>query len=121
MATEDAILSREQVERLRAVLDERVHEVEGALAAAGEDAAPVGLDLAIGRLTRVDALQQQYMASSRRRNLEVELARIRQALVRIDGPSFGECELCSEPIGYRRLLVRPDATLCIRCQDESAA
>jgi DnaK suppressor protein len=119
MPIDDAILTGEQVERLRAVLEKRRKDVERGLAAAGEDAAPVGLDLSIGRLTRVDALQQQHMASSRRRQLEVELARIRQALARIEGPTFGECDLCGEPIGYRRLLVRPEATLCVRCQEES--
>ncbi len=41
------------------------------------------------------------------------LAKLREALQRIDEDEFGYCEATGEPIGIKRLLARPTATLCI--------
>ena len=40
------------------------------------------------------------------------LPKIEQAIARIDADDFGFCEITGEPIGVRRLLLRPTATLC---------
>jgi DnaK suppressor protein len=46
------------------------------------------------------------------------LAKIREALERIENGSFGTCEMCGEEIGEARLKVRPVTTLCIDCKIE---
>lgn len=46
------------------------------------------------------------------------IAKIREALDRIDDGSFGECESCEEEIGIERLKARPVTTLCIDCKTE---
>ncbi len=46
------------------------------------------------------------------------LAKIREALERIENDSFGTCEMCGEEIGEARLKVRPVTTLCIDCKIE---
>lgn len=43
--------------------------------------------------------------------------KIEDALRRIDDGSYGYCEETGEPIGLRRLEVRPIATLCIEAQE----
>ncbi len=60
------------------------------------------------------------------RNLELRIrdrerkliSKIEEALERIEDGSFGLCEECEEPIGAKRLRVRPVTTLCIRCKEE---
>lgn len=46
-----------------------------------------------------------------------ELYAVEQALVRIDGGSFGICVDCSEPIADKRLEAYPTAERCIECQE----
>ena len=46
------------------------------------------------------------------------IAKIREALDRIDAGEFGECEDCGEEIGEARLKARPVTTLCIECKTE---
>jgi DnaK suppressor protein len=41
---------------------------------------------------------------------------IRDALVKIDDGTYGECEICGKPIGDKRLEMIPYAPLCTRCQ-----
>jgi DnaK suppressor protein len=44
------------------------------------------------------------------------LAKIREAMQRLEAGKLDECEECSEPIGYKRLLARPVTTLCFECK-----
>lgn len=45
------------------------------------------------------------------------LAKIDQALDRMDDGSFGTCEDCEEPIEPKRLEARPVSTLCLSCKE----
>lgn len=44
------------------------------------------------------------------------LSKIEQAIARIDSNEYGWCEETGEPIGLRRLLLRPTATLCVEAK-----
>lgn len=46
------------------------------------------------------------------------LKKISKALVLVDEGGYGECENCGNYIGFKRLLARPEATLCIECKEE---
>lgn len=117
MSEDDAeVLTEQQIETLREALHRQRDEMQRSLAASKDDARPVGLDLPIGRLTRVDALQQQHMATARRQRLEVQLAQTSHALNKLRAGTYGECMSCGDPIGYARLRVRPEAPFCLRCQ-----
>ena len=54
-------------------------------------------------------------ASNRRRKL---INKIDQALKRLKGGTYGYCEDTGEPIGLKRLIARPIATLCIEAQEK---
>lgn len=72
----------------------------------------------MGRLSRMDAMQQQEMskATNQRRNLK--LLKIESALKRIERKDFGYCIECDEDINPKRLEYDPTATLCIQCASE---
>lgn len=44
------------------------------------------------------------------------LGKIREALTRLEAGTLDECEECSEPIGFKRLMARPVTTLCFECK-----
>ena len=73
----------------------------------------------VGRLSRMDAMQQQEMAKASVRRRTLALARIDAALKRIDDGEYGECLHCGEWIAPARLRVDPAATLCIQCAGKS--
>ena len=50
--------------------------------------------------------------------LEHKLNDIDAALRSIEKGSYGTCERCGKPIEEGRLEVKPDATLCLSCQEE---
>ena len=108
-------------ERFRALLQARRAELD-AVAASGRDAgATVDLDQTRqGRLSRMDAMQQQAMARETGRRRDLELKRIAAALGRLDAGEYGECLGCGEPIPPARLEVDPAATLCVACAEKGA-
>lgn len=46
------------------------------------------------------------------------IAKIRDAIERLDDGGYGVCESCEELIGVARLKARPVTTLCIDCKTE---
>ncbi len=47
------------------------------------------------------------------------IAKVNEALARIDNGTFGICESCGKPISEKRLMVRPVTTECIDCKTEA--
>ncbi|MED5374271.1 MAG: TraR/DksA family transcriptional regulator [Myxococcota bacterium] len=78
----------------------------------------VDLDLPIGRLSRVDALQQQSMAKAERQRTEQRLEQVEAALERVEDGEYGYCCLSGEPIGYKRLKARPEAPFSVASQEK---
>ena len=71
----------------------------------------------LGRLSRMDALQEQEMALAQERRRKAELQRIEAALKRIEEGEYGYCLACDEPIAEKRLDNDP-AAMTQRLYDE---
>lgn len=96
-------------------------ELQQLLKDSSEGAQPVSLDEPIGRLSRMDALQQQSMVKANRRTAQTRLSRIESALRRFENDEYGQCVECEEEIGYARLKAQPEAPFCIDCQGNREA
>ena len=91
-------------------------ELRDADAKTRAERAPVELDQqAVGRLSRMDALQVQAMAAETSRRRVRELRRIEAALARMSEGEYGYCVECGDEIAARRLELDPAAPLCIGC------
>ena len=69
----------------------------------------------VGRLSRMDAMQQQAMAQATERRRNQERARIKAALERLDDDEWGWCLNCGEEIAEARLRNDPSIATCIKC------
>lgn len=72
-----------------------------------------------GRVSRMDAMQQQAMAVANRASSRARLVAIDAALARMDAGNYGDCLECGEAIAAQRLAARPEARLCIACKARS--
>ena len=102
--------------RLRILLDARREELLALIAGSSNAAAPVKLDQQIqGRLSRMDSMQIQAMASATNDRRRVEIAQIDSALHRIEIGEYGYCVACGERIYAKRLELNPSITRCLEC------
>lgn len=105
--------------RFRRSLEDELERLEASLAQASEAARTVMLDQSsVGRLSRMDALQQQAMAQRLHARLLTRRRAVQAALARIDGGAFGRCCRCDAPIGTDRLAQDAAAVFCMPCVAE---
>ncbi|MFQ5971615.1 MAG: TraR/DksA family transcriptional regulator [Alphaproteobacteria bacterium] len=107
---------RAHIAKVRQRLLSRRDELRGLIDDAREAQAPVELDQTrIGRLSRMDALQDQALARATLRLREEELQRIGAALKRLETDDYGYCVACGDDIDPKRLELDPTVPTCIDC------
>lgn len=112
-------LSPDEIAEFRAVLVARRDDLASLAAITEESRKPIELDQqSVGRLSRMDAIQQQAMAfaAEQRRRNEVHL--IGAALKRIDEGEFGWCSDCGEAIPRKRLKIDATTAICVACAND---
>ncbi|MDJ0777282.1 MAG: TraR/DksA family transcriptional regulator [Gammaproteobacteria bacterium] len=113
-------LDARQLESLRSALEKRRGELELLLRSGTDASAPVTLDQqSVGRVSRIDAIQQQQMARASQQQARQTLRRVELALGRMADGDYGYCQHCGETIAYARLEAQPFASLCVDCQQNS--
>ncbi len=106
----------------RQMLEQRRSELHVDLENGADAAATVQLDQTLqGRLSRMDAMQQQAMAKENRRRQEAELKRIAGALRRLEDDEYGYCAGCGEAIDPARLDIELTTRQCIACAEKAEA
>ncbi len=109
-------LTTEQRNAFRTQLQALLLELQTLLVQSAQGAAPVDLEEAIGRLSRMEAIQQQKMAQATQGRQKLRLQQVQAALRRTETGDFGYCVRCDEAIGLKRLHAKPEAPFCIACQ-----
>ncbi len=93
-----------------------IADLESADAATSDNRAAVMLDqTSVGRLSRMDAMQQQAMANATSQRRKIEITQTKAALQRIKDDEFGYCVECGEDIAPKRLNHNPAIATCITC------
>ena len=106
------------IEQYKASLESLKLEIEKAIADAKSSTKPVELDQTmVGRLSRMDAIQQQEMALASERRREQELQKIELAFQRIETGDYGYCVRCDEEIAEKRLELDLTVLTCVNCAE----
>ena len=111
-------LSETQLAQLRNELERQLAKLERSMIVTDEALKTVELDQsAVGRLSRMDSLQNQGMAQGLRAREMVGLALIQEAIRRLDAGTYGMCTECGVEVAFERLLVFPESATCVPCGD----
>ena len=111
-------LTVNQVSELATLLNQQKLDLQRLLQDSQQNSAPVTLDQqSVGRVSRIDAIQQQQMAVANRDQASTILKQISESLIRVENDEYGYCLECGEPIAYTRLQVQPYAANCVGCQE----
>jgi len=113
-------LTETQLTELRTELQRQLTRLERSMKVTEEAARPVKLDqTAVGRLSRMDALQNQALTKNLQERELIKYALLEQALERLESGTYGTCSDCAGPIPFERLLVFPETPSCGRCAERS--
>ena len=76
---------------------------------------PISPENAIGRISRMDAINNKSINDEALRKAELKLNNLKVAYTKINDEDFGKCRKCNQPIPIGRLLLMPQATTCVNC------
>ena len=108
-------MTRPDQEAFRKVLQELKDSIEAELAGGKDDRDRIRPDNAIGRLTRMEAIQAQQISAAGAARLRKRLQQIERAFKAIDDGLYGSCVQCGDDIPVGRLEIRPESRLCVTC------
>lgn len=76
---------------------------------------PIAPDNAIGRVSRMDAINNKSVNDAALREAEQRYKKMILVLDKVDDVNFGICRSCHQPIPEGRLMIRPESILCVKC------
>lgn len=76
---------------------------------------PISPENAIGRVSRMDAINNKAVNLVALRNAEIKLNNLNIALSKVDDKDFGTCAKCWKPIPLERILLMPQTITCVNC------
>lgn len=107
---EEKALLKNRMEIRRVELRNRVKEYR-------ELTRPIPPENAIGRVSRMDAINNRSVNEAALRQVEKQLIGLERAMGRLQEDRFGMCHRCGETIPMGRILLLPGAVSCVRCSE----
>ncbi len=100
---------------IKELIIKKIHQVTGHIKELEELTRPIAPDVAIGRVSRMDAINNKSVNEAALRQARSKLHGLQHALDNIDNSSFGVCSRCGGKIPMGRILIMPESPKCIRC------
>lgn len=76
---------------------------------------PISPENAIGRISRMDAINNKSINEASLRQAEEKLKKLKAALEKVNNKDFGICIRCEKPIPIGRIMLMPHSTKCVNC------
>lgn len=108
-------MTKQELNELREIIERRIEETKKEIAQLKELTKPVAPDNAIGRLSRMDAINNKTINEASLRENKSKFQKLERALERLGEEQFGDCSKCGESIAFGRLKIMPWTTRCVRC------
>ncbi len=103
-------------EKIREKINSRIELTKEGIADLQEMTQPIAPENAIGRISRMDAINNKSVNDASLRNTLAKLSQLEDALYRLDQDvDFGQCRKCKKQIQEGRLLLVPESPLCVPC------
>ncbi len=108
-------MTKEEKEKLENHIMEKIEVVKKNIISYKRLTKPVSPDNAIGRITRMEAINSKSINEAALREAESTLSKLESSLKIIAHTDFGLCQECEEPIPFARLMIMPETSLCVEC------
>ena len=102
-------------ENVKIKILEEISKTEKAILDYKELTKPIAPDVSIGRVSRMDAINNKSVNEASLRQAEIKLGNLKRVLDRFGTQDFGICLKCKLPIFVGRILIRPQSLLCANC------
>ncbi|HKK24123.1 MAG TPA: TraR/DksA C4-type zinc finger protein [Gracilimonas sp.] len=108
-------MKNDEKEKLEDIIVSRIEETKGDIKELKELVKPIPLDASIGRVSRMDAINNKSINESALRDKTEKLKKLEKALENSRSENFGICSKCGDEIPFGRLEYMPHTTRCVNC------
>jgi len=109
-------MDAKQLKEIKDKITEEIQKTEESVITYKEMTKPIAPDCAIGRVSRMDAINNKSVAEAALRQAEQKLTKLKYVLTKVDDEGFGLCTRCGKPIPLGRILLMPQSRHCVHCE-----
>ena len=110
-------MTAEQRSLLKERIIKTIEKTKKEIISLEEATKPISPENSIGRISRMDAINNKSVAEVALRSSKRKLSNLKISLSKIDLADFGACSNCKRPIAPARLMFMPQSTKCVHCAD----
>lgn len=100
---------------LKARIEAEIRKTQALVDEYKELTQPISPENAIGRVSRMDAIQNKSVMEAALRKNQEKLENLNDALSRVFDENFGICVRCRQAIPLGRILLMPQSRTCVKC------
>ena len=108
-------MTKEELKELASAIKQKVKKLQDEMVSLEDSAAPVAPENSIGRISRMDAINNKSVVEAAIRHRKNKLGKLQVALANIHKPGFGQCKNCGKPINPKRIVIMPESGMCMQC------
>lgn len=108
-------MTAQEKEQLLSIIRSKIETIKVSISELEELIKPIPLDASIGRISRMDAINNKTINESSMREKKKTLQRLEKALKNSESKDFGLCTKCGNEIPFGRLEYIPHTTRCVSC------
>jgi DnaK suppressor protein len=100
---------------IKAKIEAEIQKTEKQVSEYKELTQPIKPENAIGRISRMDAINNKSVTEAALRKALNKLDKLKIAFSKVDDDDFGTCIRCHKPIPLGRILIMPHERTCVAC------
>ena len=108
-------MNADQLNVVKAKIEEEIEKTLKSISSYKELSKPIAPENAIGRISRMDAINNKTVNEAALKIAEQKLNNLKVALSNIGDPDFGLCSRCKSQIPIGRILLMPHSRFCVNC------
>jgi DnaK suppressor protein len=109
------MMNKENIISINKKLVQEIENTQSRISEYKDLTKPIAPENAIGRVSRMDAINNKSVVEAALRESERKLDQLLDMQKNITGEIFGICIKCKSEIPFGRLLIRPQSKCCVKC------
>jgi len=111
-------MTSNELDKLKKIITSTIGELQKSNLYLEEATQPIAPSVALGRLTRMEAIGEKSVNEARHIKVKQRLERLENALKRMVDGSYGTCIRCGKNIPFARLSAVPESLICVPCAEK---
>ena len=112
-------MTAQEIEQLESQIKSKISRLERQVVDLKELTKPIEPDCAIGRVSRMDAINNKSVNESALRKKQNQINGLNRALEDIHKADFQNCIVCGYEIPLQRIFIMPESRKCTNCASKS--